>query len=193
MKSDLAYRNFQFFNRFGWNSGQQVSILCHWAVASFIKIGVVKVTLCLRASVKYALFSSFSSDLSKRIRYRRYPQKCGALMNVYRYFPHFSWKMGGGNGALSQGRKWNYVYACTLKPYGVLIVKNPLVKAVFRGTEHTVCSLVALGRILHVPHGYKCCGLRSGDLGGHHHHRSFDRDSDTLQTRTRTYVGYLVC
>jgi hypothetical protein len=50
-----------------------------------------------------------------------------------------------------------------LETYGVLKLKNPLVKAVFCVTVHTVCSLVAVRVrwILRVPHGDKSSGLRS--------------------------------
>jgi hypothetical protein len=33
------------------------------------------------------------------------------------------------------GRKWNYIYACTVKLYGILKVKNTFVKAGYCDTE----------------------------------------------------------
>jgi len=39
-----------------------------------------------------------------------------------------------------------------------------MIKTVFYVTGHTVWSFVAVHRILQVPCGYKCNGLRSGDL-----------------------------
>lgn len=64
---------FKFLDRFGWNSVQQMSIQCHWAAVTFIKIGAVKSVVYLRAWLKFAFtFFNFCPDLHK-IRHRRYP------------------------------------------------------------------------------------------------------------------------
>ena len=40
------------------------------------------------------------------------------------------------------GRKLNYIYACTVKLYGILNVKNTFVMAGYWDTEGTICILL---------------------------------------------------
>jgi hypothetical protein len=39
----------------------------------------------------------------------------------------------------------NYMYACTMRTYGILNIKNTLVKSLYYATEYAICSLVLLG------------------------------------------------
>jgi hypothetical protein len=50
-------------------------------------------------------------------------------------------------GRTSHGQKWNYVYACIVKPYGILEVKNALLESVSSVTGYIICSLVVFGII----------------------------------------------
>jgi hypothetical protein len=51
-------------------------------------------------------------------------------------------KIGAQRKPYFYGRKWNYIYACTVKQYITSKVKNALVKHVYCVTEWTVSSLL---------------------------------------------------
>jgi hypothetical protein len=41
----------------------------------------------------------------------------------------------------SYGSKLNYIYACTVIPYGIEKVKNALIRSVYYVTAYVICSL----------------------------------------------------
>ena len=99
--------------------------------------------ICLLKALLYYLrvywifdpfFPHFSYNLSE-IRYKRSTIDAFKDSRVLRISaqerPYFSY-----------GRKWICIYACIVKPYDILIVKNAVVKSVFYLTEYDICLLV---------------------------------------------------
>jgi len=101
---------------------------------SFMKICLLKAILYLRVYwIFHPFFSHFLYSLSE-IRYKRSTNDVFEDSRVLRISAH--------ERPYFYGRKLIFIYACIVKPYDILTVKNALVKSVFYLTEYTICLLV---------------------------------------------------
>jgi hypothetical protein len=59
------------------------------------------------------------------------------LLTIYGFLENWPRK-----AIISYGRELYYIFSSAIKPYGIMKIKNALVKSVYYFTEYNICSLV---------------------------------------------------